>query len=59
VLITGLGFGDAAELGLAGAALGGVVLLLNGEVQPSKANAAAATITVARMAGSLMTWPQL
>jgi hypothetical protein len=59
VVITGLGFGDAAGLGLAGAALGGVVLLLSGEVQASMANAAAATHTVARMAGSLMTGPQL
>jgi hypothetical protein len=57
--MTGLGIGDAAGLGLDGGALGDTVLLPSGDVQASIANAAAATNTVARMAGSLMTRPQL
>jgi len=57
--MTGLGFGDAAGLGLDGGTLGDTVLLPSGEVQASIADAAAATSTVARMAGSLMTRPQL
>jgi hypothetical protein len=57
--MTGLGFGDAAGLGRDGGTVGDTVLLPRGEVQASIADAAAATSTVARMAGSLMTRPQL
>ena len=59
MVITGLGFGDAAGLGLDGGTLGDTVLLPSGEVQVSIVDVAAATSTVARMAGSLMTRPQL
>jgi hypothetical protein len=55
----GLGRGDACGVGLAGFGLGSVVLLVSGVVHDIRANAAAATHTVARMAGSLMTGPQL